>query len=139
MKLHHIGIATSDIDATANSYCKPLGYKAISEKIEDKVQRAIVQFFKMDGTNSYIELVQGNSESSPLSKFVKNGAKQHHLCFQSSDISADLANLRENGFFIICEPVPATAFNDRKIAWAMNAERCLVELVEEKQGDILSI
>lgn len=131
MKLHHIGIATLNIDATSESYCKPLGFNAVSEKIEDKIQQAIVQFFKLDGGECLIELVQANSEKSPLFKFAKNGSKQHHLCFQSSDISADLQKLRESGFFIIREPVPAAAFGGKKIAWAMNSEKSLVELVEE--------
>lgn len=131
MKLHHIGIATLNIDATAQSYCEPLGYKAVSEKIEDAAQQAVVQFFKNDGDERLIELVQANSEKSPLFKFAKSGSKQHHLCFQSSDISSDLQKLREKGFFIICEPVPAAAFGGKKIAWTMNAEKCLAELVEE--------
>jgi len=38
--------------------------------------------------------------------------------------------LRSGGFFLIAAPVPAVAFDGRRIAWLLGRDRSLVELVE---------
>jgi methylmalonyl-CoA/ethylmalonyl-CoA epimerase len=38
--------------------------------------------------------------------------------------------LRDTGFFLISEPVPAVAFDGRRVAWFRGPDRLLVELVE---------
>lgn len=135
MKLHHIGIASADLEKTAAHYRACLGYETASEKIEDKFQQAFVQFLRQKGSAHFLEIVCPNSEKSPLKKFASSGAKLHHLCYQTPDIKSALQTLRGSGFFILQEPLPCAAFSNRSIAWAMDAEKNLIELVEEKEGE----
>lgn len=135
MKLHHIGIASNCPEKTAALYCGSMGYEIASEKIEDKFQQAFVQFLRQKGSPHFLEIVAPNSENSPLKKFASSGAKLHHLCYQTPDIKSALQNLRESGFFILQEPLPCAAFPNRNIAWAMDFEKNLIELVEEKPGE----
>ncbi|MBR4597432.1 MAG: VOC family protein [Opitutales bacterium] len=135
MKLHHIGVASCDIKKTAAHFCGALGCETASSEIEDKTQQAVVQFLRQKGSSCFIEIVCPNSDKSPLKKFAADGAKLHHLCYQTPDINSALQTLRENGFFILQEPTPAAAFPNRKIAWAMDFDKNLVELVEENQGE----
>ncbi|MBO7522168.1 MAG: VOC family protein [Opitutales bacterium] len=135
MKLHHIGVAAADIEKTAARYRESLGYEKASGQIEDKFQQAVVQFLSLKGSPHFLEIVSPNSDKSPLKKFAASGAKLHHLCYQTPDINSALQKLRESGFFIIQEPAPAAAFPGRSIAWAMDSDKNLIELVEEKPGE----
>jgi methylmalonyl-CoA/ethylmalonyl-CoA epimerase len=55
-----------------------------------------------------VELIEGTSEDSGISKFVeKKGPGIHHICYQVDDIKATLANLKEQGYKLIDqEPRP---------------------------------
>lgn len=136
MLLHHIGMLAKDLRAEAERLRGVCGYEIVSDEIEDKVQTAKVMFLKLPQTDSFLELAAPLGENSKLARALKNGEKLHHLCFQTDDISADLKNFREKGFLILCEPVAAAAFKDRKIAWVMDSQKNLFELVESGSGEL---
>ena len=131
MKIHHIGVLVKDIPSEAVRLCACCGYEVVSPIVEDKVQTARVQFLRLPGDSPYLELVSPIGENSKLSGALQKGAPLHHICYQSRDICADLERFRANGFLTLCQPVPAPAFANRKIAWVMDAKKNLVELVEE--------
>lgn len=135
MKLHHIGLLVKDIQSEAAHFCKACGYEICSDIIEDKIQTAKVQFLKLPKDESYLELICPNSENSKLANALKKSVRLHHQCFETCDIEKDLAHFRENGFMIICQPTPAAAFNEKKIAWVMDANKNLFELLEENYGN----
>jgi len=130
MILHHTGLLTQDIDAAREHLCAACGYTVVSDIITDPVQTARVQFLRLPGCQSFLELVTPEGEHSKLSAALKNKTPFHHLCYQTDDIEGDLARFRENGFLILCQPVPAAAFPGRRIAWVMDAFKNLFELVE---------
>lgn len=58
--------------------------------------------FEVGGT--HIELLEGTSEDSPISKFIeKKGEGVHHLSFEVDEIEKELARLKSEGFQLIDE------------------------------------
>jgi methylmalonyl-CoA/ethylmalonyl-CoA epimerase len=136
--LHHMGYLVADIDTAAQRYVDRFGYCIESKKIEDPVQTAYVQFLRLPGQSSWLELISPNSETSKLTKALSKGGGWHHICYEVSDIEQACENLRAQGMLTISPPVAATAFPGRKIAWLMDREKFLVELLEAKTG-VLSL
>ena len=134
MKLHHIGMLSKDMRREAEHLRASCGYEIVSGEIVDEIQTAKVMFLKLPGGDSFLELISPYGDGSKLEASLKKGQKLHHICFQSDDIISDLKNFRSKGFFILSEPVGASAFPERKIAWVMDSNRNLFELVESADG-----
>ncbi|HZF20092.1 MAG TPA: VOC family protein [Burkholderiales bacterium] len=137
LSMHHIGFAVSDIGKKADAYVQTLGYKIETGIIHDPLQQAYVQFLRFPGDRVYLELVQPDGPESKLSQAVSKGGGLHHVCYATGDIEGACRELREAGMFLISPPVPAVAFNGRRIAWLMGKDRLLTELVERgKEGEL---
>ncbi len=94
----------------------------------DNTQKVKVGFIQMNGVK--VELVEPLSEPSPVTKMLEKGQNIYHVCFRVDDIENAIALARKNGFHCIVKPVPAAAFDDRRIAWLFNRVFGLVELLE---------
>jgi methylmalonyl-CoA/ethylmalonyl-CoA epimerase len=130
ISLHHIGIAVNDIHEATGRYVRMLGYEVQSEIIHDPVQTAYVQFLRLPGDSVYVELVSPDGDKSKLNGAVQRGGGLNHLCYVTTDIKFACRQLRDKGMFLLQPPVPAVAFQGRRIAWLMAADRVPVELVE---------
>ena len=130
LALHHVGIAVSNVASATELYVRRFGYAIASPVIHDPTQTALVQFLKLPGETSFLELVAPDSPASKLSAVVAKGGGLNHLCYSVMDIDAAVDHLRSTGMVTICEPVAAVAFPGRKIAWMLGNDRVPVELVE---------
>jgi methylmalonyl-CoA/ethylmalonyl-CoA epimerase len=110
------------------------GYKVISGPFDDPIQKVTVNFLaKSDEDVAEIELIAPISEDSPIrSMLAKDGGGTYHLCFETSDIDGALIHAKKNGCIVVSSPVPAVAFQGRRIAWIYTRSRQLFELVEAK-------
>ncbi len=77
-----------------------------------------------------MELVEPASEKSPVRAFLEKGGGLHHLCYEVQDCEESLRHLRNCGAMIVSRAKPAVAFEGRRIAWALTAEKLLIELLE---------
>ena len=112
--IDHIGIAVNSIDEAMKFWEGALGVKChgVEEVAEQKVKTA---FLPID--NSEIELLEGTSEDSPVSKFIaKNGQGIQHIAIRVADIEAALAELKEKGVRLIDEK-PRIGAGGAKIAF----------------------
>ncbi len=98
-KISHLGIAVKDLKAASETYRKLLQ----SEPSEmEYVAEQKVNVVKFTVGESTIELLEGTSEDSPISKFIeKRGEGIHHVAYESDDVKSDLKRLDENGFELI--------------------------------------
>ncbi len=98
-KIDHIGIATKSIEEALKFWSEGLKLeKTHEEEVTD--QKVKTAFFPLGEVN--IELLEGTSEDSPISKFVeKRGTGIHHLCFEVEDIRAALDHMKEQGVTLI--------------------------------------
>lgn len=127
-RLHHVGYATPSIAASRVLY-EDMGFTAATPVYHDPVQQVRVVFMST-GADVLVELVEPASEKSPVSNFLKKrGPGLHHLCYEVDDIERECASMREKGGIITCEPVPAVAFEGRRIAFVFRREG-LIELLE---------
>jgi methylmalonyl-CoA epimerase len=131
-KLRHVGVAVPKLGPTTDALEALFGYKVVSGPFDDPIQKVSVNFLaKSENDIAEIELIAPLSEDSPItSMLAKGGGAAYHLCFETTDIEQAVAHAKENGCIIVSPPVPAVAFNGRKIAWIYTRSRQLFELVE---------
>lgn len=98
-KISHLGIAVKDLKTATETYRKLLQ----SEPSEmEFVAEQMVNVVKFTIGESTIELLEGTSPDSPISKFIeKRGEGIHHVAYESDDVKTDLKRLDENGFELI--------------------------------------
>jgi len=133
-KLLHVGVAVPSLGPAAESLSKLFGYHLVSGPFDDPIQKVSVEFLAQSAEDSAeIELIAPAAEDSPIrSMLAKDGGGAYHLCFETSDIEAALAHAKAIGCIIVSPPVPAVAFQGRRIAWIYTRSRQLFELVEAK-------
>ncbi|MCU1301768.1 MAG: methylmalonyl-CoA epimerase [Candidatus Sulfotelmatobacter sp.] len=131
-KLLHVGVAVPSLGPTTELLSNLFGYKVVSGPFDDPIQKVTVNFLaKSDADVAEIELIAPLSEDSPIrSMLAKDGGGAYHLCFETSDIDGALAHAKKNGCIVVSSPVPAVAFEGRRIAWIYTRSRQLFELVE---------
>ncbi len=132
IRLHHIGYVLASIEESAESFARSLGATWNGEIYFDPLQKVRVTFLQgASATDSLIELVEPAGSESPVLRFLEHGGGLHHLCYEVEAIEAHLAFCKSMGTIVIRRPVPAVAFNGRRIAWALTKKRLLVEFLEE--------
>ncbi len=97
--IEHLGIAVKSLETAIPMWEKMLGTKCynIEEVAEQKVRTA---FFKVGDTK--IELLEGTSEESPVTKFIeKKGEGVHHLAFAVENLQESLNEAEEAGIQLI--------------------------------------
>ena len=131
-KLLHVGVAVPSLEAATELLANLLGYKVVAGPFDDPLQKVTVIFLaKSAGDVAEIELIAPLSEDSPIrSMLKKQGGGAYHLCFETKDLDAALVHAQEQGCVVLVQPVPAVAFQGRRIAWIYTSSRQLFELVE---------
>lgn len=135
--MHHIGILVADVAQARDRLVQQLGYVAESAIITDPIQTARVVFLRLPGADHWTELVAPDGPGSVLQGALKKrrgGA--HHLCYEVARIEAACEQLCTAGMMLIAAPVSAVAFGGRRIAWLMDLDFLLVELVESGIGPL---
>jgi Glyoxalase/Bleomycin resistance protein/Dioxygenase superfamily len=120
-QLDHVGLVVKSIFAICPD----------RKSIEDPIQKVSVLFTKLNGLE--IELIEPLSEESSVSDSLRRGMKLLHICYSVPDLEKALALCKEHGFRLLARPVPATAFDMRRIAWVFNKYFGLFELLETKK------
>jgi len=117
-RFHHLGVAVRSIKEVS----------PLSEPIIDPIQKVAVAFVCLNGTQ--LELIEPYGKQSPIARSLVKGVKLLHVCYAVPDLEAAIKTCRRYGFHCIGRPVPAVAFDDRKIAWVYSNQYGLFELLE---------
>lgn len=128
MQLHHVGIATEDLDALADLYAALL---AAPVAHEETLEGTRIAFLESDG--SYLELLEPGEEGVIATFLEEHGPGIHHLAFETSDIDTTLSYARELGVELVDE-TPRSGAWDHEVAF-LNPEstgNVLIELVEDR-------
>src|SRR5258706_12085562 len=98
-RISHLGIAVKNLNEAKEMYRKLLQAEP-SEPEFVAEQKVTVVKFKVG--ESIIELLEGTSEDSPISRFIeKKGEGIHHVAYESDNITGDLKRLDSEGFELI--------------------------------------
>ncbi len=129
LKFHHIAIATDNSETTSSIFNK-IGFIQNGSFI-DKMQDVKIQF--VNNEDLRIELVEPNSENSPVKNILKKiGVSPYHLCFSSDSFEQDITFLKDLGFINLTDEKPAIAFNYKNIIFLYHKNFGLIELIDEK-------
>jgi methylmalonyl-CoA/ethylmalonyl-CoA epimerase len=128
--LHHVGFVVPSIAESAEGFARSLGAEWDGEIIHDPLQQARVTFMRCAADGPAIELVEPDSDGSPLVKHLAKGGGLHHICNEVDSIEAQLEYCRSTGSLIVKQPLPAAAFRGRRIAWVYTKQKLLVEYLE---------
>jgi methylmalonyl-CoA/ethylmalonyl-CoA epimerase len=103
---------------------------SVTKPVPDPVQHVTVRFAELPG-GTVIELVEPLGEKSPVHSIIGSSrGGLYHLCYEVDDLDGELERFRDKGCLPLGKPVPATAFNGRRIAFLLTPERDLIEFVE---------
>jgi methylmalonyl-CoA/ethylmalonyl-CoA epimerase len=130
MKFHHVGIVVDNIERSAARYRQFFGLECISGIVRDSRQRVNVQFLGYRGDTSSVELIEPLPGDSPARGALEKGGGLNHLCFEVADIEESLRHAESEGVVCVCPPVPAAAFEGRRIAFLFFRDIGLIEFVE---------
>ncbi len=130
-KIEHIGIAVKDLDTSNLLFEKLFG--APPYKSEEVASEGVRTSFFMNGPNK-IELLEATNPDSPIAKFLeKKGEGIHHIAFDVTDIVAEIARLKNEGFTILNE-IPKPGADNKLVAFLhpKGTNGVLIELCQEK-------
>lgn len=131
MKIHHIGYLVEDINDAIINF-KELGYVVEKDIVHDKLRNVYISFLQNNGYR--VELIQPIDKSSGLYKLLrKNGNMPYYICYETEKIEDSINLLKEKGYFVIQQIELAPAIYNRKVAFLMNANIGMIELLEIKR------
>jgi methylmalonyl-CoA/ethylmalonyl-CoA epimerase len=133
--LHHIGYVVPSIAAAGARFAKSLGAVWDERIIHDPLQKVFVSFLTQGNELApQIELVEPAGEDSPVLEFLKRGGGLHHLCYEVGDLDLHIQQMRAGRSMLARAPLPAVAFDGRRIGWMLTPDRLLVEYLEREIG-----
>lgn len=130
MKIHHFGIAVTDMKKAKNAY-GALGFVAETEICLD-VSRNLNILFMTNG-DVRIELLEvaDKEKCSPVDKFIdkKNRHNIYHSCYETACLEKEIENLRDS-YVVIEEPKEAVALEGRRVCFLYSNSAGMIELLE---------
>jgi methylmalonyl-CoA/ethylmalonyl-CoA epimerase len=128
MRLHHVGVITKNLADSMDFYTS-LGYAA-SAIYADPLQKARIVLMQK-APEPLVELIEPDSPDSPAARWIQRiGAGPYHTCYEVDDLEAMMAFLRRYRLFPVIKPVPAVAFNMRRVVFLWGESSGLLELLE---------
>jgi len=129
VRIHHVGIAVSDLDQSIELYRSLFGAELLDRKANEK-EGLEAAFMRMG--DSELELMAPMREDSPVGKFVaRRGPGLHHVAYAVTDIGKALEDARASGLELI-DAAPRMGMHGSRIAFIhpKSAGGVLTELVE---------
>jgi methylmalonyl-CoA/ethylmalonyl-CoA epimerase len=129
-KIEHIGIAVKNLETSNLLFEKLFG--APPYKSEEVASEGVKTSFFMNGPNK-IELLEATNADSPIAKFLeKKGEGIHHIAFDVTDIVAEMARLKSEGFTVLNE-TPKPGADNKLVAFLhpKGTNGVLIELCQE--------
>jgi methylmalonyl-CoA/ethylmalonyl-CoA epimerase len=100
-KISHIGIAVKDLNSAAEMYKKLFQSEPSAPEYVEEQKVNVVKFKVGEST---IELLEGTTADSAISKFIeKRGEGIHHIAYESDNINSEIERLDRDGFDFINE------------------------------------
>ena len=128
-RLDHIAIAVPDMEAAIARFVDDLGIE-LAGREDVPSESTSTAFLPIDGTK--IELIHPIAGEGPVAAYLeKRGGGLHHLCFETDDIEADMARLKEKGYLFLSE-APKPGAHGTRVAF-IHPKSCggvLIELAE---------
>ena len=130
---HHIGFVVASIQSSVQGFLQSLDAKWDEKIFQDPHQGVRVAFLRSrTPANPVVELVEPAGDDSPVIPFLKRGGGLHHLCYEIDNLEEQLQLSRAQRGIVVRPPLPAVAFEGRRIAWVYTRNKLLVEYLERQ-------
>ena len=126
MKFHHIGYLVNNFNTAIKDF-KNCNYKKKKSIIKDNNLKVQIQF--LENGNNIIELVKPNKKNIGLLSLLKKKNYAYHFAYKVKNLDKTLVMLKKK-FKIIVNPVPAKAFNNKKVAFLRMKNGFIIELIQ---------
>jgi methylmalonyl-CoA/ethylmalonyl-CoA epimerase len=130
--IDHVGIVVGSLDDAARYYTSSFGLREVGGRVIDPLQDVELQFLE-DERGARLELIRPLTADSPAARSLKHGGGVNHICYRVADLEASVRMLVEHDAKVVREPLPAVAFNGRRVAFLYTRQRELVEFVEAER------
>lgn len=127
-KFHHLGVACRNIEREAAAW-SGLGYCQEGEGFIDETQGIKGVF--LHGVGPRLELLEDLPGRQTITPWVEKGVKIYHMAFEVKVIEKEIDELVQKRARLVVPPVPASAFDNRRICFVMLKNLALVELIED--------
>jgi methylmalonyl-CoA epimerase len=130
--IDHIAIAVADLDAAISLFATVFGMRAVHR---EEIAGYGVRVATLSTGGTPIELVQGITPDSPITKFVaERGPGMHHVALEVTDIDEALSLLRDQGVALIDQTArPGKQGSRVAFIHPKATGRVLCELVENRK------
>ena len=131
-RVHHVAVVVRDIESSLAFYRDTLGLP-VGLLLPIESDEVVIAF--LDIGESRIELVQPTSTTTGVARFLeKKGEGFHHVCFETPDVDATLAELADRGVELIDERARRGAEGPVAFLHPRSCHGVLVELIEAPGG-----
>jgi methylmalonyl-CoA/ethylmalonyl-CoA epimerase len=128
IRFHHVGVITGSLEESMTLYAS-LGYSS-SVIYTDPAQKARIVLMQRE-SEPIVELITPESSDSPAASWIQRiQAGPYHTCYEVDDLEAVMALLRRQRFFPVFGPVPAVAFNMRRVVFMWSDKSGMIELLD---------
>jgi hypothetical protein len=131
LQFHHFGLAVRRPDE-ARVFVAALGYQK-GEPVFD-LQRKVHLQYCVHQTHPAVEIIWPGDTKGPIDKLTERHAAGiiYHVCYETDDLAAALAQLAEAKVRFICisPPTPAPLFGGRKVSFYNMIGIGLIEILE---------
>jgi methylmalonyl-CoA/ethylmalonyl-CoA epimerase len=128
MTIDHIGYAVKSMEK-AQKAMEQMGY-SFTPPLDDTARHVRLAFGEMDGYR--VELVAPLDDEAPVAPYLSRiGPTPYHICYRSSRIEEEIAELQEKRFKVTVPLAPAVAFGGKRVVFMYSLSLGLIEIVEE--------
>jgi hypothetical protein len=131
LNFHHFGLAVRRPDE-ARKFVAALGYQ-FGEPVLDPAQNVHLQLCTHIQRPA-VEIIWPGPTSGPVAKLTERHTSGiiYHLCYETDDLTAALAGLKEAGLNAICisPPTAAPLFGGRRVSFYNIVGMGLIEILE---------
>lgn len=128
-RIHHIGIAVSDLADATRRYEKELGFTLAGKEIVESEEVEVATFQLGE---SRIELLQSTNPNGVISKFIeRRGEGVHHVAVEVENLSREINELKGRGVLVMDEK-PRVGAGGHLVAFVhpKGASGVLLELIQ---------
>ena len=132
LKLDHLGLIVPDLSTGRDFLTTALGITRWTPITDDPILHVSVQFGTDSGGQLTYELISPFGDASPIANALRTGKHiLNHLAYLTSDLEASGNHLRASGCVPTGDPLPALAYEGRRIQFWMSPLRFVIELIEK--------
>lgn len=126
-RFHHIGYATKTLERE-REFFRQLGYVQAGESFSDDQQGVFGCF--LEGPGPRLELLENLPGFETLTPWLNAGIGMYHLAYEVQDLAQAEFWARARRGRRITEPLPAVAFNGRRICFYLFRDGPMLEFIE---------